>query len=177
CRTGYTGEDGFEFFCPADDGVTWWNTFVNAGAAPCGLGARDTLRLEMGYCLYGNDIDRSTSPLEAGLGWVTRLDKAGGFVGRDALAAQEARGLTRRLVALELDERGIPRHDFPIVAGGEVVGRVTSGNQSPTTGRAIALGYVPVALAEPGTTLSIDVRGKLKAAHVTTLPFYHPARA
>lgn len=179
--TGYTGERGAEIYVPNAQAGALWGALMEAGedlgVGPVGLGARDTLRLEMGYCLYGNDIDRSTTPLEAGLGWVTRLDKPGGFIGRDALAAQAARGPTRQLVALELDERGIPRHGCPVLAGGEVVGHVTSGNQSPTTGRAIALAYVPIGLTAPGTALTVDIRGKLKAAHVTTLPFYQPAKA
>lgn len=173
--TGYTGEKGAEIYVPNASAVAMWERLErdgeDLGVAPIGLGARDTLRLEMGYCLYGNDIDRTTSPLEAGLGWVTRLDKAE-FVGRDALLAQQAAGVTRRLVGVEVFDRGIPRAGCEVRSGGRAVGAVTSGTRSPSTGRAIGLAYVEVALAEPGTELAIDIRGKQKPARITPPPFF-----
>ena len=175
--TGYTGERGGELYVPADHAAALWDALTEAGqdlgVGPVGLGARDTLRLEMAYCLYGHDIDRTTTPLEAGLGWVTRLKKPE-FVGRDALVAQKAAGVSRRLVGLELTERGIPRHGYPVVHGGQRVGEVTSGTKSPSTGRAIGLAYVPIALTEPGTALQVDCRGRLRGAAVVDTPFYTP---
>jgi len=172
--TGYTGERGAELYLPNALAPAVWRSLLEAGrdlgVGPAGLGARDTLRLEQGYCLYGQDIDRTTTPLEAGLEWVVRLDKPD-FIGRDALAAQRDAGVPRRLVGLEIDERGVPRTGHPILSGGEVVGAITSGNRSPTTGRFIALGYVPTALAEPGTALTVDIRGKAKPARVVKPPF------
>ena len=138
---------------------------------PAGLGARDTLRLESAYCLYGNDIDRTTTPLEAGLGWVTRLGKER-FVGKDALVAQHAEGLSRKLVGIEMIERGIPRHDYPLLIDGETVGKVTSGTKSPSTGKSIGLAYVAIEHAEVGTTLTVDCRGRMRAARVVDTPFY-----
>ncbi len=172
--TGYTGERGGEIYAPNSVAMALWDALMTQGAdlgvGPVGLGARDTLRLEMAYALYGNDIDRTTTPLEAGLEWVVRLDD-GDFVGRDALVAQAAKGVSRKLVGLELTERGIPRPGYPIAHAGAVVGSVTSGTKSPTTGRAIALGYVPVALSDTGTELTIDCRGRTKSARVVKLPF------
>lgn len=173
--TGYTGEPGAEIYLPNDRATALWATLMEAGQAlgvgPAGLGARDTLRLEMAYCLYGNDIDHTTTPLEAGLGWVTRLDKDD-FVGKAALVAQEAAGVPRRLVGLEVADRGIPRHGYPILHDGREVGVVTSGTLSPSTGRAIALGYVPSALAATGSEVVVDCRGKHKPARVVPTPFY-----
>jgi aminomethyltransferase len=173
--TGYTGEAGGEIYVPSDTAVALWRALMvhgeDLGVGPTGLGARDTLRLESAYCLYGNDIDRTTTPLEAGLGWVTRLSKDA-FVGKDAIAAQKAGGVPRKLVGIELLDRGIPRHDYPVLYEGEVVGKVTSGTKSPSTGKAIGLAYVPTALAEPGTHVTIDCRGRLRAAHVVATPFY-----
>ncbi|TNF36479.1 MAG: glycine cleavage system aminomethyltransferase GcvT [Deltaproteobacteria bacterium] len=172
--TGYTGERGAEIYVPNDRAVALWEALEREGAdlgvGPIGLGARDTLRLEMGYCLYGNDIDRTTTPLEAGLGWVTRLDKPA-FVGREALVAQQEAGVPRKLVGLEVGGKGIPRHGYPVLHDGAVVGAVTSGTRSPSTGRDIALAYVPTALSEVGTELTVDVRGKAKPARVVTFPF------
>jgi len=174
-RTGYTGEDGFELFCGSEDAVTVWRALLEAGQAhglqPVGLGARDTLRLEARLMLYGNDITEETHPLEAGLGWVVKLD-AGDFVGRDALRAIKAAGFERKLVGFEMLGRGIARHGYPIVAGGEAVGEVTSGSPGPTVGRNIGLGYVPLALAKVGTALGIEIRGKVVDAVVVRTPFY-----
>ena len=174
--TGYTGEKGGEIYVPTASAAALWTALMekggDLGVGPVGLGARDTLRLEMGYCLYGNDIDRTTTPLEAGLGWVTRLGKEGGFVGRDAIAAQKEAGVPRKLVALELTERGIPRHDYPVLHEGEVVGHVTSGTRSPSTGKSIGLAYVRADLAADGTVLAVDCRGRQRAAVVVSLPFY-----
>jgi len=173
--TGYTGEAGGEIYVPTGKAAALWRALMTHGEAlgvgPAGLGARDTLRLESAYCLYGNDIDRTTTPLEAGLGWVTRLGKDA-FVGRDAIAAQEAAGVPRKLVGIEMTEKGIPRHDYAVLREGQVVGKVTSGTKSPTTGAAIGLAYVEAALAEPGTTLTIDCRGRHRAARVVQTPFY-----
>ncbi len=182
--TGYTGEAGGEVYIPNALAVPLWNALLEAGkdlgVGPAGLGARDTLRLEMGYCLYGNDIDRTTTPLEAGLGWVTRLDKEA-FVGRDALLQQQAQGLTRRLVGLEVGDKGIPRHGYKVMLGEREVGVVTSGTMSPSTGRCIALAYVATDVvgaagipdAQPAG-LAVDCRGRAKPATIVPYPFYKP---
>ena len=179
--TGYTGERGGEIYAPAELAEALWLALEAAGGdlgvGPVGLGARDTLRLEMAYCLYGNDIDRSTTPLEAGLGWVTRLDKDGGFVGRDALVAQQEAGVPRKLIGIEVTERGIPRHGYPVLHEGQAVGVVTSGTRSPSTGRSIGLAYLPTALAGEGTELQVDCRGRLRAARVVRTPFYSPSKS
>lgn len=175
-RTGYTGEDGFELFCSAGDGARLLRGLLAAGAdagvAPVGLGARDTLRLEACLSLYGNDIDESTNPYEAGLGWVVKL-KGRDFLGRDALAAIKADGVERKLVGFVMTGRGIGRHGYPIVdASGAEVGAVTSGSPGPTVGQNIGLGYVPVDMASVGTELGILIRGKVVAARVAETPFY-----
>lgn len=173
--TGYTGEDGFELYVDAGAAVTLWRALLDAGSGrgllPAGLGARDSLRLEVGYALYGNDLDEEHTPLESGLGWITKLDK-GDFVGRDALLRQKAEGVKRRLVGLRMTEKGFPRPGYAVLAGGEPVGVVTSGTVSPSLGEGIAMGYVPTELASPGTGLAIDVRGKPVAALVQRPPFY-----
>lgn len=169
-RTGYTGEDGFEILVEAGAAAHVWTLLMSAGACPCGLGARDTLRTEAGFALYGHDIDRATNPYEARLGWVVSLGKPS-FVGREALAAIKAAGATRRLVGLHVTPGGVPRQGFPVLHNGEPVGVVTSGTFSPTLKRNIALGYVPVALAAPGQALAVEMRGKSAAAEVTPLPF------
>ena len=174
--TGYTGEPGAELYLPPDHAPALWAALMDAGSdlqvGPAGLGARDTLRLEMGYCLYGNDIDATTTPLEAGLAWVTRLEKPD-FVGRSALVAQRDAGLPRTLVGLEVFERGIPRQGYPILdLAGAPLGHITSGTLSPSTNRAIALGYVPPASSALGTELLIDCRGKHRPARVVPTPFY-----
>jgi len=174
-RTGYTGEDGFELFCRNEDAAALWRLLMKAGeahgVAPAGLGARDTLRLEACLCLYGNDIDETTNPLEAGLGWVVKLDR-GDFIGRDALSAIAEQGPTRKLVGFEMTGRGIARHDYPILQGSDRVGVVTSGSPGPTVGKNIGLGYVPVELSEPGTALGIEIRNKVVDAVVVDTPFY-----
>ncbi|MGM0575807.1 MAG: glycine cleavage system aminomethyltransferase GcvT [Myxococcota bacterium] len=173
--TGYTGEKGAEIYCPPGVAVDLWAALTDEGrdlhVGPTGLGARDTLRLEAALCLYGNDIDRSTTPLEANLGWVVKLDK-GDFVGREALLRQKEEGVRRSLVGIEMVEKGIPRHGYAIVHEGEEVGHVTSGTRSPSTGRSIGLAYVPTTLTDPGTIVSVDCRGRERAARVVETPFY-----
>ena len=184
-RTGYTGEDGFELFTPAAGAVPVWQALLAAGAAPIGLGARDTLRLEARLSLYGNDIDQTTTPLEAGLGWVTKLDKphvpsgldpltrGEPFVGAEALAKQKAEGLKRTLVGFRVQDRNIARPGADVVdASGAVIGRVTSGGPAPTVGGAVGMAYVPLALAAPGTVLTISQRGRTFPAEVVKGPFY-----
>jgi aminomethyltransferase len=178
-RTGYTAEDGFELFCDAGDAVRLWDRLIEAagavGGGPVGLGARDTLRLEGRLALYGNDLDETTTPFEAGLGWVVKLD-AGDFIGRDALRAQHAAGVTRKLAGFVMTERGIARHGYAIVdASGAEIGRVTSGGPAPTLEKNIGMGYVPAALDAPGTSLTIDCRGKRVGAEVVKGPFYKRA--
>ena len=174
-RTGYTGEDGFELYFANADGAAVWNGLMAAGAPHglelIGLGARDTLRLEMGYMLYGNDIDDTTTPLEAGLGWTVKLAK-GDFHGRDVLVKQKAEGLKRKLVGFQLDGRRVPRHGMPILSGGRTVGHVTSGTFSPTLERPIGMGYVETALAATGTALEIQAGGSTLPARVTARPFH-----
>jgi aminomethyltransferase len=174
-RTGYTGEDGFELFCRSEDGPRVWDALVAAGKpegiAPCGLGARDSLRLEMAYRLYGSDMDDGTTPLEAGLGWVVKLDK-GDFVGRDALVRQKEQGLTRKLVGFQLVEPGIARHGYPVLQDGRKIGEVTSGTKSPSLGTSIGLAYVPPALAAEGSSFAVEIRGKPVAAQAVKTPFY-----
>lgn len=176
-RTGYTGEDGFELFCPPSEAPRIWDALLTAGAdfgvLPCGLGARDTLRLEACLSLYGNDIDQTTTPYEAGLGWVVKLDHD--FIGRPALEAKKAAGLPRKLVAFVMEGRGTARHGYPIFAaeaGGEAIGVVTSGSLGPTVGKNVGLGYVPLSNSEPGARLFVDCRGKRIAAQVVKPPFY-----
>ena len=174
-RTGYTGEDGFELYVPNDSAVPLWNAIVNTGrVTPCGLGARDTLRLEMGMALYGNDIDDTTTPLEAGLSWLVKLGK-GEFVGRDALVAQKERGLTRRLIGFTMAERNFPRHGYPVFHDGQPSGVVCSGTMSPTLGIPIGTCYLPLAATKEGTTFEIEIRGKRVPATVTKPPFYKHA--
>jgi aminomethyltransferase len=173
--TGYTGSGGFEVYIKNKDAEKVWDAVLAAGAdygiKPIGLGARDTLRLEMGYCLYGNDIDDTTSPLEAGLGWITKFTKD--FVNADFLKKQKEEGVQRKLVAFELMDKGIPRHDYPIVdAEGNVIGKVTSGTMSPSLNKAIGLGYVPVDVAAEGSEIFVQIRNKNLAAKVVKLPFY-----
>ena len=179
-RTGYTGEDGFELFVPAHQGVDVWNACLDAGRiegiVPVGLGARDTLRLEAGYLLYGNDIDAQTTPLEAGLQRLVRFDKDR-FLGREALLQQHASGVSKQLIGIKMDEPGIPRHGYPLGRDGNTIGHVTSGTQSPTLGAGIALGYVPPDSAAIGTILTVEIRGRQARARVVDRPFYHRGRA
>jgi aminomethyltransferase len=168
-RTGYTGEDGFEVFVENADAARVWDALRGDGAAPIGLGARDTLRLEARFSLYGNDIDETTDPIEAGLGWTCKLDKE--FIGRDAIAAKKAAGPARRLAGLVVDG-GVARHAHEVISGREVVGVVTSGTFGPTVGKNIALAYVPTALSKVGTPLAVRIRGKDVPATVVRTPFY-----
>jgi aminomethyltransferase len=175
-RTGYTGEDGFELFVDVERTGGMWDALLAAGRpaglVPVGLGARDTLRLEAGMPLYGNELDRATNPFEAGLGRVVKLDKPGDFVGRSALEAVARDGTSRRLVGLVLRERGIARHGYPVLDAVGPTGAVTSGTMSPTLGTAIAMAYVATAHAEPATMLAVEIRGARVAAEVVPLPFY-----
>ncbi|HSW30933.1 MAG TPA: glycine cleavage system aminomethyltransferase GcvT [Longimicrobiales bacterium] len=171
--TGYTGEDGFELCVAPEDAVGVWRALLaqGRGLIPAGLGSRDSLRLEVGYALYGNDLDDGHTPLESGLGWITKLDK-GDFIGREALVRQKEAGVPRRLVGLRVTGKAFPRHGYPILSGGAPVGVVTSGTVSPTLGWGVAMGYVPPELAKPDTALQIDVRGKPVDAAVQRPPFY-----
>ena len=172
--TGYTGSGGFEIYLPNSAAAALWETLLEAGSekglVPAGLGARDTLRLEKGYCLYGNDIDETTSPLEAGLQWVVRLDKAD-FIGLDALKTQKESGVSRKLVGFKLEGRGIARAHCPIFAGDEEIGSVTSGNMSPMLKKAIGMAYVSIEHATPGTEIQVEIRGRKVTAVVETMPF------
>jgi aminomethyltransferase len=178
-RTGYTGEDGLEIFCASRDAVALWTGLLEAGRdlglVPAGLAARDTLRLESRLSLYGNDIDLTTNPLEAGLGWTVKLDKPA-FLGKDALVAIKAAGLKRKLVGFEMTGRGIARHGYPLLdASGAAIGVCTSGSPSPTLGKNIGLGYVTVGNDAVGTKLLVDCRGKTIEAVVVPTPFYKRA--
>lgn len=173
--TGYTGSGGFEIYCKNSEVKTIWDKVFEAGASygikPIGLAARDTLRLEMGFCLYGNDINDTTSPLEAGLGWITKFTKE--FTHSEVLKAQKEVGVTRKLVGFEMVDKGIPRHDYEIAdATGNIIGVVTSGTMAPSLKLGIGLGYVPTALSAPDSEIYIVVRGKLLKAKVVKLPFY-----
>lgn len=173
--TGYTGSGGFEIYCKNSDAKQIWDKVFEAGAdfgiKPIGLAARDTLRLEMGYCLYGNDIDDTTSPIEAGLGWITKFTKE--FTNSEAIKAEKARGIENKLIAFELDERGIPRQGYDIVDhNGNKIGRVTSGTMSPSLGKGIGLGYVPKVFADFHSKINIQIRKKAIPATVIKLPFY-----
>lgn len=178
-RTGYTGEDGFELYCSSGDVAKLWRDLLTAGKErallPAGLGARDTLRLEAGYCLYGHELDDTTNPLEAGLGWTVKLNK-GDFIGHDALAEIKAQGLKRKLVGIEMVERGVCRGGYAIYDNGRRIGMLTSGAPSPTLGKNIGMGYVEVAEAVPGKAVQIDIRGKHTAAQIDALPFYKRQR-
>ncbi len=171
-RTGYTGEDGFEIMVEATVGVALWQDLLAAGVTPCGLGARDTLRLEAAMALYGQDIDTTTTPLEAGLGWLVHWDKAVDFMGRSRLQEQRQQGVTRRLVGLVMQGRNIARHDYPVHHGEQPIGTITSGSWSPTLAKAIALAYVPTELATIGQELSVIIRGKACPATIVKRPFY-----
>ena len=174
-RTGYTGEDGFEVYVAPHHGARIMRRLVEAGAKPCGLGARDTLRLEAKMALYGNDIDQTTTPLEADLGWIVKLEK-GDFNGREVLEREKAEGPRRKLVGFEMVDRGIGRHGYPIVDGSEEVGVVTSGTHSPTLKKAIGLAYLPLDKAAQGTEFTILIRGKETRARVVPTPFYKRAK-
>ncbi|MCZ8170097.1 MAG: glycine cleavage system aminomethyltransferase GcvT [Flavobacterium sp.] len=173
--TGYTGSGGFEVYCKNENVEQLWHKVYEAGAAygikPIGLAARDTLRLEMGFCLYGNDINDTTSPIEAGLSWITKFTK--NFTNHEALKAQKEQGVTRKLVGFELTERGIPRHDYEIVdTEGNAIGIVTSGTMAPSLGKGIGMGYVATEFAAVGSVIYIKIRNNQVAAQVVKLPFY-----
>lgn len=172
--TGYTGAGGFELYFDKKDSVHIWNEVFKAeealGIKPIGLAARDTLRLEMGFCLYGNDIDDSTSPIEAGLGWITKFTKS--FINSENLAAQKQNGVERKLVGFEMIDRGIPRHDYEIVdIAGTVIGKVTSGTQSPSLQKGIGMGYVKTSFSRVGTEIFIKIRDNIVLARVVKMPF------
>jgi aminomethyltransferase len=171
-RTGYTGEDGFEVMVTPEIGQKLWSSLVDSGVTPCGLGARDTLRLEAAMSLYGQDINDTTTPLEAGLNWLVNLDSKGDFIGRNVLEQQNINGLSRRLVGLEMQSRHIARHDYPVIYQGEKVGIVTSGTLSPTLEKPISLAYIPQNLSKIGTVLEVEIRGKNYPAKVVKKPFY-----
>ncbi|UBF28131.1 glycine cleavage system aminomethyltransferase GcvT [Kovacikia minuta CCNUW1] len=175
-RTGYTGEDGFEIMTDPVVGVDLWRSLLQSGVVPCGLGARDTLRLEAAMALYGQDIDDTTTPLEAGLGWLVHLDSKGDFIGRSVLERQKQEGIKRKLIGLQMQGRNIARHGYPVIHAGQPVGEVTSGTQSLTLGQAIALAYVPTPLSQPGQSLEVEIRGKLYPAVVVKRPFYRRSK-
>jgi aminomethyltransferase len=174
-RTGYTGEDGFELYLPATEAVMVWRELLDAGSdaglVPVGLGARDSLRLEMGYLLHGNDADERRSPLEAGLGWATKFDK-GDFIGRSALLKQKEHGVAERLFGVELSERGLPRRGYAVRMGGEPIGTMTSGGHSPMLGKGIGLAYIRAELAKSGTKVEVVIRERGIPAVLTRPPFY-----
>ncbi|MEK7368573.1 MAG: glycine cleavage system aminomethyltransferase GcvT [Planctomycetota bacterium] len=174
-RTGYTGEDGFEIYTPTSQCASMWDRLMKAGKQagllPAGLGARDTLRLEAGLLLYGNDIDDSTTPLEAGIDWTVKFNKED-FIGKAVLLAQKASGVQRKLIGLELVERGIPRAEHHIFVDSNMVGKVTSGTHSPFFKKGIAMGYVEERHSKVGTPLCVDIRGKKLGARVVKMPFY-----
>ena len=176
-RTGYTGEDGFELYAPWGETERVWNALVDAGTrvdvGPIGLGARDTLRLEMRYALYGNDIDQTTNPLEAGLGWVVKPAK-GDFIGKPAIERVRAEGPKRKLIGLEMADRSVARHGYPVLSQGRRVGEVTSGTFGPSVEKSIAMAYVETPLAAVGTALDVEIRGQARPARVVKTPF-HPS--
>ena len=176
-RTGYTGEDGFELYCRERDTPAVWDALLAAGAQPIGLGARDSLRTEMGYALYGNEIDENITPLEAGLGWIVKLDKGCPFTGDKALRAQKLRGVTRKLVGFQLQGRGFPRHGYPVFHEGREVDMVRSGTMSPSLGAAIGTTYLPADAAKVGTKFEVDVRGERIPAEVVSRPFWKKGSA
>jgi aminomethyltransferase len=171
-RTGYTGEDGFEVMVPAAIAAQLWDELLATGILPCGLGARDTLRLEAAMHLYGQDLSDTTTPLEAGLGWLVHLDTKGDFIGRDILVQQKEQGVDRKLVGLNMQGRYIARHDYPIIIDRQQVGIVTSGTMSLTLGQAIALAYVPTEFAKLGQIVEVEIRSKLYPATIVKKPFY-----
>ncbi len=174
-RTGYTGEDGFELYCSSADAEKLWFALLDEGEGerltPAGLGARDSLRTEMKYALYGNDIDEAHTPLEAGLSWIVKMEK-GDFIGRAALQRQKAEGVHRKLVGFELTENGIPRHGYGILSQGERVGEVTSGTMGPSVKKAIGMGYVPPELAGEGSAFQVEIRNRPASAKVVKTPFW-----
>jgi aminomethyltransferase len=174
-RTGYTGEDGFEFYFPPASSVHLWNTLLDAGRAegliPAGLGARNTLRLEAGYALYGHELDPETTLLEANLGWITKLEK-GDFIGRDVLLHQRTQGVAKKLMGFEMTDRAPARDDYPVWVGGKAVGEVTTGSPAPYLKKNIGMAYVPPDTAEVGREIQIEIRGRLAPARIVSMPFY-----
>ncbi len=179
-RTGYTGEDGFEFYFHPEESERVWNELLEAGSndglIPVGLGARNTLRMEASYPLYGHELDEETTLLEAGLGWIAKLEK-GEFIGREALQNQRAKGVTKKLIGFEMTERGIARDGYPVQIDGKTVGKVTSGSPAPFLNKNIGLAYVPPEMAQPGREIKIEIRGKLVGARQVPLPFYKRPKA
>jgi aminomethyltransferase len=179
-RTGYTGEDGFELYSTWEATPALWTAVLSAGAPhgllPAGLGARDTLRLEAGYCLYGHELSDEISPLEAGLGWTVKLNKGVDFIGREALLAQKTNGLRRKLVGVRLLDRGVPREGYAILRAGQRIGALTSGTMLPTVGIAAGMGFVPPDEARADTEIAVEIRGKPVSATLAALPFYKRAR-
>ncbi len=171
-RTGYTGEDGFEIMLEVEAGRKLWQELLRLGVPPCGLGCRDTLRLEAGLLLYGQDMDETTTPLEAGLGWMIHWAEVADFVGRSPLLAEKEQGIKRKLVGIEMQGRAIARHGYPIQIEGQTIGIITSGSMSPTLQRAIAMGYVPITFANSGQALTVLVRDQPQPARVVPRPFY-----
>ena len=173
--TGYTGEDGFELFIPAESAVAVWRALISAGEGlglkPCGLGARDTLRLEMGYPLHGHDISRETTPLEAGLEWIVAWNK-GDFIGREALFRQKQEGVRKKRIGFSMVEPGIPREGYPILVSGRAVGKVTSGTRTPSLPAAVGMGYVPIEFSRPGQEIMVQIREQPRQARVIPWPFY-----
>ncbi len=171
-RTGYTGEDGYEILLSKEAGITLWSDLINNGVTPCGLGARDTLRLEAAMPLHGNDITQATTPLEAGLGWLVHLEKPEDFIGKAFLTKQSEEGIKKKLVGLSLLGKAVARKGYELIANNKKIGEITSGGWSPTLNISIALAYVPIELAKPGTKLKIKIRDKLHEITVTKKPFY-----
>ncbi|WP_251551357.1 glycine cleavage system aminomethyltransferase GcvT [Neobacillus muris] len=175
-RTGYTGEDGFELYCHAKDAVALWRLILAAGkeegVIPCGLGARDTLRFEANLALYGQELSPEISPLEAGIGFAVKLSKAADFIGKPALLKQKEQGLARKIVGVEMIDRGIPRHGYPVYKGGQKIGEVTTGTQSPSLKRNIGLALISTEFSELDTEVEIEIRGKRLKAKVVSTPFY-----
>jgi aminomethyltransferase len=175
-RTGYTGEDGFEIYCDAADAEELWRAILSAGkeegVVPCGLGARDTLRFEANLALYGQELSPDISPLEAGLGFAVKLNKETDFIGKEALKQQKENGLARKLVGIEMIDRGIPRHGYPVYKGNEHIGEVTTGTQSPSLKRNIGLALISTEYAEHETEVEVEIRGKRLKAKVVPTPFY-----
>ncbi len=171
-RTGYTGENGYELLIEQNTGIQIWNLLIQNGVTPCGLGARDTLRLEAAMPLYGNELNLSTSPLEAGLGWLVHLEVPGNFIGKKTLAKQVKTGVTKKLVGLELEGKAIARSKYPITYQDKIVGQITSGSWSPTLNKGIAMAYLPIELTKLGTIVSVIIRDKIHKATVVKKPFY-----
>lgn len=175
-RTGYTGEDGFEVYCDANEAVELWQAILEAGkeegVLPCGLGARDTLRFEANLALYGQELSPEISPLEAGIGFAVKLNKDTDFIGKVALLAQKTNGIPRKMVGIEMIDRGIPRHGYPVYKEGELIGEVTTGTQSPTLKKNIGLALIKSEFAEPDSEVEVEIRGKHLKAKVVPTPFY-----